>query len=207
MRALDRSGFARRPAAWQKGNAAVRVIIEPFEEVNIMWRRLFYVFCLVALSCSFSFAQKRSVTNADLEVYKQQRLQADRDYRENYERLGFPSPEELDRRQEQSRKETEELSAKLRTERLERERVEASQRVVTQSAAVYPQYYPYYPYADNTIWGGTWYNPLFGGRRFPRPIRGGNGAQSGYFAGGHFWPGGLDTPKPQPQSVRIHPHH
>jgi hypothetical protein len=164
-----------------------------------MWQKPIFVFCLIALSCSFGFSQKRTVTNADLEAYKQKRLQAEQDYRENYARLGFPSPEELDRRREESLKRSEELSAKLRSERLERERLEAARRAMTQSSVVYPSYYPYG--YDNTIYSGAWFNPysfgrrhFFPGGRFPGsrfPV------QAGYFAGGQFWPPPVGTHVPQ----------
>lgn len=68
-----------------------------------------------------SAQSKRTVTNADLEKFRQIRLQAERDYRENYQRLGLPSPEELEKRREQNRKELFELSERLREENLERE--------------------------------------------------------------------------------------
>jgi hypothetical protein len=48
---------------------------------------------------------------------------AERDLRENYERLGFPSPEELQRQIEQSRLERAELAERLRAENIERERL------------------------------------------------------------------------------------
>ena len=40
-------------------------------------------------------SQTRTITNADLEKYKQKRLAAEKELRENYRELGFPSPEEL----------------------------------------------------------------------------------------------------------------
>lgn len=73
-------------------------------------------------------AQTKTVTNADLEKYRQQRLAAEREYRENYRELGFPSPEELEKQIKQSRIEREALSEKLRAERLERERFLQEQR-------------------------------------------------------------------------------
>jgi hypothetical protein len=160
-----------------------------------MWQKLIFVFCLIVLSCTFTFSQKRSVTNADLETYKQKRLQDERYYRENYQRLGMPSPEELDRRREQSMKETQELSNRLRAERLQREQIEATQRALSQSVARYPQYYPYLP--DNTIYSGAWFNPYFRNRGF---VRGpGVRPQAGYFAGGQFWPAPVGTHiAPQP---------
>jgi hypothetical protein len=74
-----------------------------------------------------SMAQTKTVTNADLEKFRQKRLQAERNYRENYERMGFPSPAELERRNEEDRIQREALSEKLRKERLERESIEAQE--------------------------------------------------------------------------------
>ncbi|MBK9768953.1 MAG: hypothetical protein IPP63_19145 [Chloracidobacterium sp.] len=82
-------------------------------------------------------AQNKTVTNADLEKYWQARLAADREYRENYERLGMPSPTELDRRREQSRIETERLSEKLRSAELERERLDVLRDSYAQQATSY----------------------------------------------------------------------
>lgn len=65
----------------------------------------------------FAFAQTKTVTNADLEAFKQKRLAAEKDLRENYAKLGFPSPQELEKQIEKSRIEREELAAQLRAER------------------------------------------------------------------------------------------
>lgn len=72
-----------------------------------------------------SMAQTKTVTNADLEKFRQERLKAEREYRENYERLGFPSPEELERQREEDRVKRENLSERLRNERLQREAIQA----------------------------------------------------------------------------------
>ena len=65
-----------------------------------------------------------TVTNFELEKFKRQRLAAEKDYRENYERMGFPSPEELDARRERDLQTQLAFSEQLRQERLERERVQ-----------------------------------------------------------------------------------
>jgi hypothetical protein len=126
----------------------------------------------------------RTVTNADLERYRSQRLNAERDYRENYERLGFPSPEELDRQLEQSRIEREELSAKLREDRLERERINAEAlRAQAELAAAYNErqaelsegYQPFYGYGGFPAYG---YGSYYGGN-------GGLGYGSFYGGFGH----------------------
>lgn len=83
---------------------------------------------LIFSLASVTAAQTRNVTNADLEKYRQKRLAAEREYRENYKQLGFPSPEELEKQIEKSRAEREELSARLRLERLEREKIQQTRQ-------------------------------------------------------------------------------
>ena len=85
---------------------------------------------LLSLSLIFSvsivsFAQSKTVTNADLEKFRQKRLEAEKDYRENYLKLGFPSPQELEKQIAEDKRAMEELAARLQAERLERERADA----------------------------------------------------------------------------------
>ena len=109
----------------------------------------------------------RTVTNTDLDKFKQQRLAGEREYRENYAELGFPSPEELDRQFEESRVEREELSAKLREERIERERIAVDRvRAEAELAAAYSADEPpaddsYQSFYGVPSYGG--YGPYFGG--------------------------------------------
>ena len=168
-----------------------------------MKQRSLFVFCLIFGMAGFAAAQGRSVTNADLDKYKQDRLKAEREYRENYAKLGLPSPEELERRREQSRAETEQLSAKLRAARLERERIEAEREANAAFAASYyrsiqtvqePQYSePSYFWSFGQTYGRRY--------RFPRRTQ---YQQPGHFAGGQFWPTGPRT-RPRPL-IRIRPH-
>src|SRR5258706_14128843 len=88
-----------------------------------MRMRTFLLFCFVAAFVS-SVAGQVTVTNADLEQYRQERLRAQADLRANYARMGFPSPEEIARRNDESQKELVELAAKLRAARLESERMD-----------------------------------------------------------------------------------
>ncbi len=167
-----------------------------------MKRSVLFLICFIFGATGFAFGQTKSVTNVDLEKFKQKRLQAEKDYRENYERLGLPSPEELDRRREQSQKENEELSARLRAERLERERIEAEQEAIRMNywnsqgqVVVEPTYSPfssstYVPF-ENYGLGYVYPYGYYGRRRFPSQRFLPKG-QSGYFAGGQFWP----TPMP-----------
>ena len=67
-----------------------------------MKKRLLFVLCSIFVAANLTAAQTKTVTNSDLEKYRQKRLQAERDYRENYAKLGFPSPEELERQIEQA---------------------------------------------------------------------------------------------------------
>lgn len=175
-----------------------------------MKRSILFLVCFIFGARVFSFGQTKSVTNAELEKFKQQRLKADKEYRENYERLGLPSPEELERRREESQKEMEELSAKLRAERLERERIEAEQEAARMSylnsqsgVVVEPSYVPFYssyvPFENYDL--GYGYPYYYRGHRYPyrrfRP-RG----QTGYFAGGQFWPTPARDARPRPMFRR-----
>ena len=117
------------------------------------------------------FTQTKIVTNADLEKFRQKRLQAEKEYRENYARLGFPSPEELDRQIEKSRVEREELAARLTAERLQREQQEAERA----EAARYSGPNGYYFSGQSTLSDPGYYfgypNTVYYGRRFPRRMR------------------------------------
>lgn len=152
-----------------------------------MTKKLSIIFCLATLSAAVSVAQTKVVTNADLARYKTERLNAERDLRENYARLGFASPEEMAKREAASREEMFDLSARLRRERLEREarRAEA-QRVA--APLVVPVYQT--PQTAETLVVGGYRYPRNNWRR-PFPWR---YQQPGYFAGGQFWPTGPRTP-------------
>ena len=119
------------------------------------------------------FGQSRTVDNFTLDKYKQQRLAAEKDLRENYAKLGFPSPEEMQRQREKDEDEKAERLDKLREEALERERIAFErERIAAEMAGsqVPPaiidggSYYPYQPYAA----GGY----AYGGRRHKRFTRG-----------------------------------
>jgi hypothetical protein len=90
-----------------------------------MRKGLFLLFFVLAVVPLGAYAQTRTVTNTDLEKFRAERLEAERQYRQNYERLGLPSPEELERRRAESARERTELSARLRAERLQREQLAA----------------------------------------------------------------------------------
>lgn len=86
------------------------------------------VFGLIISLAAIGVAQVRTITNATLERHQQKRLAAERDYRDNYERMGFPSPEELERQREADMAARLELADQLRQARLEKERLELERR-------------------------------------------------------------------------------
>jgi hypothetical protein len=144
---------------------------------------LFFGFIFICANVS-SAQSKRTVTNADLERFRQTRLQAERDYRENYQRLGLPSPEELEKQREKNRNELSELSERLREENLEREQRQReeefrqAQILYFRSGSQFNQGayngngyyssgfvggYPYFGYSSG--YNGNYYNNRFGKKR------------------------------------------
>ena len=122
-------------------------------------------------------AQVRTVTNTTLEKFQQKRIAAERDYRENYERLGFPSPEELDRQREADLKARIELAEQLRQTRLEKERLELERRNLDLEAAArqteyFEDGYPVVVGGGFGSYGGYYYDGRYrrrhGGRLFNR---------------------------------------
>jgi hypothetical protein len=161
-----------------------------------MIQKLLFVFCFMAATAAICFSQTRTVTNSDLEKYRRDRIKAETDLRENYTRLGFPSPEERARRDAQAAKEREELAARLQREELERERLEA-ERAAAESRAI-----QYYPAPQQTQFSPQFYDGGFtyywwNGRRFRVPRVRIPYQQPGYFAGGMFIPTG-PSQRPQP---------
>lgn len=84
-----------------------------------MRSKVLFILCSILGATVFVSAQTKTITNADLEKYRQKRLAAERDYEENYERMGFPSPEELKWQNEESQRDLIEYSEQLRSERME----------------------------------------------------------------------------------------
>jgi hypothetical protein len=161
-------------------------------------KSLFIFFVIVVLS-GFAIGQTQTVTGKDLEKFREKRLKAERDYRENYARLGFPSPEELERRRVEDKKTLIELSDKLRREHYEREvreaelawrSYESSQRQPIYNVHVVPGY------------SNPYYVPYFYYAR--RPYKRHHGQSFGWRAGGGgvvYEPGGLSSyvwPAPMP---------
>ena len=66
----------------------------------------------------------RTVTNAELAKFRERRLAAEQEYRDNYERLGMPSPAELNEMRDRDMDARIQLADQLRRARLEKERME-----------------------------------------------------------------------------------
>ena len=163
--------------------------------------RWYLFLCIFALATSSAFSQgARTITNADLQKFREQRVQAQRDLRDNYEQLGFSSPEERARRDQEWRMESMQLSERFERERAQREAAqsaadlaEAQMRYLQSTPTNPPQnqqytQYPPYDYGwDGVYNGGNGYyypRPRYYPRsRFPY-------FQDGHASGGVFWPSG-----------------
>lgn len=153
--------------------------------------------CLVFASSMAALAQSNVITNLDLEKYRVEREKAKADYRENYARRGLPSPEELERRNEKDRQILAETAARVRAERLERERINAEYEAAIRRAEVADSE-PTVIVVDGVAMPTYYWN---NGRRYRYPqVR--YNSQPGYFAGGQFWPTG---PRTQPRPLIVRP--
>ncbi len=153
--------------------------------------------CVIFASGMTALAQTNVVTNLDLEKYRVEREKAKADYRENYARRGFPSPEELEKRNEHDRQVLSETAARLRAERLERERINAEYEAAIRRAEVKESESTMIVVDGVAMPTYYWNN----GRRYRYPQVKYN-SQPGYFAGGQFWPTG---PRTQPRALFIRP--
>ena len=89
-----------------------------------MKERILLILSLILAASALVFAQtgaRKTVTNADLEKFRQKRLQAEADYRANYKKLGMPSPEELEAREAERRERNAEMTREAEMERAESE--------------------------------------------------------------------------------------
>ena len=168
-----------------------------------MKMRFIFIVCFAALTAVSMMAQTKTVTNADLSKYSQERVKAEKDLRENYAKLGFSSPEEIELRNKSDAKHRAELSARLHLVELERERNEAEREATERLAAAY-----YRPSQTEIVTEDSGFQGYFWsyGRRHRFPVFRGDYQQPGYFAGGQFWPTGSRT-RPPSQSVWIRPRH
>lgn len=129
---------------------------------------------LLLLTAAVTSAQVPTITNSTLQKFQEQRVAADRDYRDNYARLGFPSPEELERRREIDMSDRLQLADQLRQARLEKERLELEQRELDLRAAAM---------VVNNDEPENRYNGFYGGYL---GSFGGYGGYGGYYSGGRY---------------------
>ncbi len=84
-----------------------------------MKNRIWLVLGLIFVASNLALAQtaKKTITNEDLEKFRQQRVKAEAEYRNKYKELGMPSPEELEQQQKENRRVNEDLLRKSAIER------------------------------------------------------------------------------------------
>lgn len=153
-------------------------------------KKIAVVLCVVFSFTIVAGAQvaSKTVTNADLEKFRQKRTAAEQEYRETYAAKGLPSPEELKAQNEKRLRDVEELADKLRAEDLERQRLAFAAAHQRQAATrIYINNYPSNYPDDNTIYsyglfGNGGFRRGFGNRAF------GTSGLNGYAAGGMLWP-------------------
>lgn len=97
-----------------------------------------FILALIFAAANLAASQTKTVTNGDLEQFREKRLKAERDYRENYEKLGFPSPAELERQNAESKRELAKLARRIEAENAQNENYYLTQanNLLTQIAAV-----------------------------------------------------------------------
>ena len=103
-----------------------------------MKSKVLLILGLILAAASVVSAQKarKTITNFDLEKYRIQREKAEANYRENYAKRGMPSPEELERREEENARRREELSRRLAAERQLNEQNQLRQQIAEQNAEI-----------------------------------------------------------------------
>jgi hypothetical protein len=86
-----------------------------------MKRRILLILSLILVSAYLCLAQssRRTITNDDLDKYRQTRLKAEADYRANYKNWGMPSPEELAIQEERRQARLADEAAAYRAEKLQ----------------------------------------------------------------------------------------
>ena len=179
------------------------------------------LFGLVISLAVVGFGQ-RTITNSTLEKFQQKRLAAEREYRDNYARMGFPSPEELDRQREADMAARLQLAEQLRHARLEKERLELDRRSLDLDAMRMNNEMDASD-DDSGIYGGSFYGGFGGyggygvsgfGNRVRHPRFGHQGPLGGFGSRNQLLPlidrrgayrvspfGVIPVPNPQPPRV------
>ena len=150
-------------------------------------KKIAVVFCVLFSFSTATSAQtsRRTVTNFDLDKYRDQRVAAEREYRDTFAQRGMLSPEEIKAASDQRVQQTLDLALEIRQQNLEEQRIslEARAQQLELDEMRYPQqsmpnYYPY----DSSIWGYGVYGD-FGGGRFRR-LNFRRSDNRGYYVGG-----------------------
>lgn len=165
-----------------------------------------FVGLIVAISYVSAAAQTRhTITNLDLEKYRDSRVAAEKELSENYASLGFRSPEERAKSDAEDARALTALSEKLRAERVSQEQAAAASeawaayyrgRAALQNGSVV-----YLPQPTGLYYGYVYYGNRWHFNNIRRTYQ-----QPGYFAGGNFWTTGPATrPRPRPLFVTPEP--
>ena len=151
-----------------------------------MLRRSIFVLCFVMLLSGLAAAQSRTVTNADLQKFKEQRLKAERGLKVYYAEYGMTEAE-VAKREAADAKAREELSARLRSERLDREWLEHERMEREQTPPQVNVVLPQQEHNDTQLfnYGSPYFNPYYNPyynypyyqNRFPRNRRYNNGVR------------------------------
>jgi len=96
-------------------------------------RAIVFIIVFGTIGSTFVLGQGRTVTNTDLEKYKQKRVRAEADLKEYYAKAGL-TEEDLLKREVEETKAREALSTRLRAVRLEQERIAEEARTREESA-------------------------------------------------------------------------
>ena len=120
-------------------------------------RRSIFVLCFVTLFSGFVLGQSKTVTNADLEKFRQKREAGERNLKAYYAKKGL-SEADVAKQEAAEAEAREALSARLRSERLEREWLE-HERMEREMAP--PQVNVYVPQQEqnNNTAAPSGYNP------------------------------------------------
>lgn len=141
-----------------------------------MKQKLLFFLSIFAFS-AVAYAQTRTVTNADLEKYKERRVKAEQALKEYYARQGI-TEEELAKREAAEAKDREELSARLRATRVAEEQSRYQQQLNAREAAMPQVNFVIGQQPQGYIYPGYYY---YGNRWYPR-----RGVQ-GHFGNGVGW--------------------
>lgn len=148
-------------------------------------KRSLLFFVVLLTGAVAAAAQVKTVTNADLEKFRAERLKAEADYRANYAKWGFPSPEELERQREQNAREVSARIERARADQLEQDRIDLERRRqdAELSSLRSPVYFPVRQYSSPYFVSyapyGYYYSRVFRPRtRVPVPGFGNFGGQT-----------------------------